>query len=175
MGKTKEYIPEKLIIGILATEKQLPDSLIRRVVDDFGSIERVDGPYPFNYTTYYNDEMGEGIQKYFLTFDRLVSPDRLADIKEQTNLIEEEWSSGNKRSVNLDPGILSETRFILATTKDRGHRVPLKNGMYAEVTLIYMHKEFQTLPWTYADFCDPQYRNLLKEIRKSYLRQIKVT
>ncbi|NQT57654.1 MAG: DUF4416 family protein [Bacteroidetes bacterium] len=173
MGKTKEYIPEKLIIGILAIEIQLPEPLIHRVVNDFGPIERIDGPYPFDYTQYYNDEMGENIQKYFLTFNQLVAPDRLAEIKELTNQIEEEWSSGNKRSINLDPGILSETRFILATTKNRGHRVPLKNGMYAEVTLIYMHKEFQPLPWTYADFCDPIYRNLLKEIRKSYLQQIK--
>jgi len=173
MGKTKEYIPEKLIIGILTIEKQLPELLIKRVVNNFGHIERIDGPFPFDYTKYYNEEMGENIQKYFLTFDHLVLPDCLAEIKELTNLIEKEWSSGKKRSINLDPGILSETRFILATTKDRGHRVPLKNGIYAEVTLIYMHKEFQPLPWTYADFCDPQYRILLKEIRKSYLQQIK--
>jgi hypothetical protein len=173
MGKTKEYIPEKLIIGILTVEMKLPESLIQRVVDKFGDIERIDGPYPFDYTKYYNDEMGENIQKFFLTFDQLVSPDQLAEIKELTNLIEEEWSRGDKRSLNLDPGFLSETRFILATTKDRGHRVPLKNGIYAEVTLIYMHKEFQTLPWTYADFCDLKYRTLLKEIRKSYLQQIK--
>jgi len=173
MGITKEYIPEKLIIGILTVEKKLPDPLIQRVVKNFGSIERIDGPYPFTYTQYYNEEMGEDIQKFFLTFEKLVSPDCLAEIKEFTNLVEDEWSSGNKRSINLDPGILSETRFILATTKDRGHRVPLKNGMYAEVTLIYMHKEFQPLPWTYADFCDPKYRILLKEIRKSYLQQIK--
>ncbi|MCK5156994.1 MAG: DUF4416 family protein, partial [Spirochaetales bacterium] len=109
----------------------------------------------------------------FLTFNQLVEPDRLAEIKELTNLIEEEFRSGNKRRVNLDPGILSETRFILATTKDRGHRVPLKNGIYGEVTLIYMNKEFKPLPWTYADFCDPVYRNLLKEIRKLYLKQLK--
>jgi Domain of unknown function (DUF4416) len=173
MGKTKEYTPEKLIIGILSVEKQLPEPLIQKIVSNFGSIDRIDGPYPFDYTKYYNEEMGENIQKFFLTFDRLVSPDQLAEIKELTNMIEEEWSIGDKRSINLDPGILSETRFILATTKDRGHRVPLKNGMYAEVTLIYMHKEFQPLPWTYADFCDPQYRTLLKEIRKSYLQQIK--
>ncbi len=173
MGKTREYTPEKLIIGVLAVEKMLPETLIQRVVKDFGPVARIDGPYPFDYTQYYNEEMGENIQKYFLTFEQLVSPDRLAEIKEITNLIEDEWSIGNKRSINLDPGILSETRYILATTKDRGHRVPLKNGMYAEVTLIYMHKEFQPLPWTYADFCDPTYRILLKEIRKSYIQQIK--
>ncbi|MBL7005734.1 MAG: DUF4416 family protein [Spirochaetia bacterium] len=173
MGKTKEYIPEKLIIGILTVEQQLPDALLQRVVNEFGPVERIDGPFSFDYTRYYNEEMGENIQKYFLTFAQLVLPDRLAEIKEFTNQVEEEWSSGSKRRVNLDPGILSETRFILATTKDRGHRVPLKNGMYAEVTLIYMQKEFQPLPWTYADFCDLKYRTLLKEIRKFYLQQIK--
>ena len=173
MGKTKDFIPEKLIIGILVSELKLPEPLIIRLKNDFGTIERVDGPYPFNYTQYYNDEMGDTIQKFFLTFNQLVEPDRLAEIKELTNLIEEEFRSGNKRRVNLDPGILSETRFILATTKDRGHRVPLKNGIFGEVTLIYMNKEYRPLPWTYADFCDPVYRNLLKEIRKSYLKQIK--
>ena len=173
MGKTKDFMPEKLIIGILASEQKLPDQLIVKLENEFGTIERIDGPHPFNYTKYYNDEMGDAIQKFFLTFNQLVEPDRLAEIKELTNLIEEEFRSGNKRRVNLDPGILSETRFILATTKDRGHRVPLKNGIYGEVTLIYMNKEFKPLPWTYADFCDPVYRNLLKEIRKLYLKQLK--
>ncbi len=64
--------------------------------------------------------------------------------------------SDGKRQVNLDPGILSEERLILATGKNYTHRIYLRNGIYGDLTLIYGKGSYRTLPWTYPDYSDPR-------------------
>ncbi len=49
------------------------------------------------------------------------------------------------RPVNIDPGYLNLGKFLLATTKDQAHRVYLRDGVYAEVTLRYQAGAFE--PW----------------------------
>ena len=174
MGGRKGFTVEKLIVGTLSQHLQLPESICLLLQDQYGELERKDGPFPFNYTHYYDAEMGGDLQKHFLTFRRLVDPSTLPDIKLFTNRIEQQYAAPDgRRTVNLDPGLLSTGRFILATTKDRGHRIPLTSGIFGEVTLIYSSRQFQPLPWTYDDFAGDSYRELLKEIRRSYLDQLK--
>ncbi len=62
--------------------------------------------------------------------------------------IEDAFREGGDRTLNLDPGLLSLSRFALATTKDGSHRIPLRDGIYAEVTLVYERGGFHPLPWT---------------------------
>ncbi len=173
MGAIGEFTPEKLIIGVLSTRLERHPELEKELLAVFGEIEAVFGPYPFSYTDYYVPEMGPDIQRMFYVCKDLVSPSMLSKIKRTTDSIEESFKEEGLRKINLDPGILSRDRFILATTKDRGHRIPLQDGIYGEVTLIYMNKGFQSLDWTYTDFKTEEYRNLLKEIRKSYLKQLR--
>lgn len=90
--------------------------------------------------------MGGNPSRYFLVFKDLVDPARLAAIKRETNDIEERFVENGGRRINLDPGILSAGSFILATTKNRSHRIPLSDGIYAEVTLIYFNHRFNALP-----------------------------
>jgi hypothetical protein len=96
-----------------------------------------------------------------------------------TNKIEEEYtgaaSSGAAagRKVNLDPGLLNLSRFILATTKDNSHRIPLEKGIYGELTLQFSKKDFQTLPWTYPDYTTREYRDILIRIREIFKNNLK--
>lgn len=173
MGTEHEFVREKLIIGVLSTRDDRMQELKKILQTAFGEIEAGYGPYPFTFTDYYDSEMGEGIDRYFYVLRDLYDPGELSSIKLRTNEIEQCFAEEGSRKINLDPGMLSRDRFVLATTKDRGHRIPLRSGIYGEVTLIYMHKGFQKLPWTYTDFTTELYRDLLKDIRKSYLRQLR--
>lgn len=173
MGRISAFRPEKLVIGVLSTRPERMDELTGSLNEHFGEIERIIGPFPFTFTSYYDAEMGEGISRYFYVMRDLIEPDKLADIKIRTNRIETSFTEDGLRKINLDPGSMSIDRFVLATTKDRGHRIPLRRGIFGEVTLIYMKGGFQTLPWTYADFRTEEYRNLLKEIRTSYISQLR--
>lgn len=173
MGSVRTFTQERLIIGVLCSDSHLIGDLSSRLMQEFGPLQEVFGPFPFTYTDYYDREMGTPIERYFFVIEELVDPCRLSAIKRQTNELEQQYVKEGGRKVNLDPGLLSAHRFILATTKDRGHRIPLQEGIYGEVTLVYTNKEFQSLDWTYTDYRTPEYRSLLKDIRKSYLEQLK--
>jgi len=168
MGSIKSFTGEKLIIGILSTIPEQQDKVEQFLREEFGGIDFRSRLLPFEFTNYYNPEMGKGIKKWFISFENLIDPSLLYDIKIRTNRIEKIFSIGGKRKMNLDPGMMSRNRFILATTKNNGHRVPLRQGIYAEVTLLFVNRKFQALPWTYADFRSEEYQHILLEIRQLY-------
>ena len=173
MGLIRAYIPAQLVVGVLSSWPEKQQELILRVQDLFGLVLEVTKPVPFLFTDYYNKEMGTPIERFFIVFKNLVDPSTLAQIKMDTNTLEEHFLEDGRRRINLDPGILSGDNFILATTKDRSHRIPLCHGIFGEVTLIYTKGAFQILPWTYADYKSDEYRALFKEFRTRYLSQLK--
>ncbi len=173
MGVIGGFTPEKLIMGILTTVPDRTEELLGILNREFGPVDYLSPELDFNYTDYYVPEMGSPIRRIFASFENLADPESLADIKKKTISIELLFAVDGKRRVNLDPGMMSLDRFMLATTKDNGHRVPLKDGIYAEVTLLFVSKQFQPLPWTYADYRSSEYMKILSEIRKKYKEDLK--
>lgn len=168
----RSYDKSLLMMGVLSV-KGLPLTLKEKLEKEFGPIGIITDPFPFSFTDYYVPEMGDGIERFFLAFQSLVNPDDLARIKTITNELEMEWADGDDRKINLDPGLISESNLILATTKNRSHRIAIGMDLYGEVTLIYHKKAWQTFPWTYADFrSEPvqasmlSFRNYYLELRK---------
>ncbi len=163
MGKNKEFGREILVMGLLSVlESQDDADALRSILEQrFGPIRMQTPRQFFQWTDYYNSEMGQPIWRSYIEFETLVDPSLLADIKLATNEIEERFAVDGRRRVNLDPGLLAPGRFVLATTKDRAHRLALKDGIYAELTLIYEKKAFHALPWTYPDWASEPVRLLL--------------
>lgn len=173
MGEINGYIHEKLIIAVLISHTDMFDKLIKKLTETFGQIDYKSEFLNFNYTDYYDSEMGNSIKRVFFSFHTLVSPDKLADIKILTNDIENNFLIKGKRKVNIDPGMLSVKRFMLATSKNNGHRIPLQKGIYGEVTLLFVNKNFKALPWTYIDYQSEEYSCILKNIRAIYKDNLK--
>ncbi len=163
MGRNGEFGREILVMGLLSVlERQEDmDALKAALEAGFGPIRTHTPKQLFQWTDYYDSEMGLPIWRSYIEFETLVDPSRLARIKLDTNEIEENFAVGGKRRVNLDPGLLAPGRFVLATTKDRAHRLALRDGIYAELTLIYEKKAFHALPWTYPDWASEPVRLLL--------------
>ena len=116
--------------------------------------------------------MGDDITRRWWVFDSLCDPAELAGMKHATNTIEQQFlNAQGGRQVNIDPGIISMSNVILATTKNYSHRIYLGKGIYAEVTLLFTAKSFTVLDWTYPDYRESstidffnQARTLLKDI-----------
>ena len=174
MGSRKPFVPVKLIIGVLSTHSEYHEELYSLLKQRFGPIEEVTPEVPFTFTDYYNEEMGASPQRFFLVFSHVIDPSALVACKLETNKLEKRFADGGNRTVNLDPGILSAENLILATTKNRGHRIPLAHGIYGEVTLMYTNKSFQSFSWTYADYASEGCKQLFIRLRQAYLRQIKM-
>ena len=172
MGQILPFTPEKLIVAILISRRRVRSSLFEQLENSYGRIDYASPDLPFPYTHYYDEEMGTPITRLIVSFGRLVDPGTLALIKMQTNRLESEYAEEGKRKVNLDPGLLSLSRLILASSKDGSHRIPLERGVYAEVTLVYEGGEYRALPWTYPDYASSQYRSILKQMRNLYRAQI---
>ena len=139
----------------------------------YGPIELISEPFEFNFTDYYQREMGPGILRCFCLFNDLVDQGRLATIKLETNDLEAQFASDGGRRINIDPGILSANRFVLASGKDAPHRIYIGQGVFAELTLVYESKRFRGLPWTYPDYLDERTLAFLDNARKYYIAMLK--
>ena len=168
MAVAREYEKCALVMGILSSCEERRSELFNELEKHFGKILIVSKTMDFSFTDYYDKEMGGRPVRYLLLFENTVDPSSLADIKTATNTLEMQFLGSSGRQMNIDPGLLSLSSFILATCKDRSHRIPLKNGIYAETTLIYQDRDFQTLPWTYADYASDEVRAVLREFRTIY-------
>ncbi len=173
MGRIKEFTPEKLIIGILLGPGIELQMVTERLEEIFGKIDFSSRKIPFTFTNYYAREMGNELFRYFISFEELKDPSTLASIKLKTNEIELYFSLEGKRRVNLDPGSMALSRFVLASTKESSHRIPLEKGIYGEITLMFERKSFRPLEWTYPDYRSETYIEILNRIRRIYWAQLK--
>lgn len=173
MGKPKRPKRVKLIIAMLARNKKLFDSIEEFFIKDFGEIDYRSPVLLFTHTAYYRKEMGHPLKRRFLSFKKLILPETISKIKTITNSLEGRFATQKggslKRQINIDPGYLSDSKLILVTAKDYSHRIYLKNGIYAEVTLAWKRGTFQPFEWTYPDYKTREYIDILNSIRKMYM------
>lgn len=173
MGAVFDFEKEKLIVGVIYHEKEILDRVMDILTAEFGEIDAVSEEFSFSeeFSTYYDEEIGgEGFRRIY-SFKELVDPARQADIKIRTNEIETEFSIDGKRKINLDPGFINHGRLMLATTKETGFRVPLKDGIYTELTLFWARGGWQKFPWSYRDYQSERVQKFITEVRKSYLAE----
>jgi len=177
MGQISKPKPVNLIAGILTNIPELLGQIGETLEKYFGLIDLRSDVLPFTFTDYYNEEMGKGILRQFYSFEKLIMPDELASIKVQTNHIEESITTSKKypvkRPINIDPGYMNESRLILASTKDFSHRIYLRDGIYAEVTLNYRGGRYESFPWTFPDYKSSDYHKFLLKARELYVRKLK--
>ena len=173
MGATYDFENEKLIIGVIYHDEEVLRQALDILTREFGEIEAVSEEFSFSgeFSTYYDEEIGgEGLRRIY-SFKETVDPTRQADIKIRTNEIEAEFSVDGKRKINLDPGFINHGRLLLATTKETGFRIPLKEGIYTELTLFWARGGWQKLPWTYRDYQSERVQKFITEVRHSYLAE----
>lgn len=163
----------KLFVGLLTSQLALLLQVYRMLEEKLGSIAISSPVLDFDYTDYYEAEMGAGLKRQFLGFSNLVSPDKLVDIKLFTNDLEQTLAEEGKRRVNLDPGYLTAAKVVLVTTKDFAHRLYLGRGIYGEVTLLFRHRKFEPLPWAYPDYRSEAYQHFFQELRAGYMAQLR--
>lgn len=165
--------PAKLVVGCFLADQALMEPVAQDLADAFGAVDGVSPWFAFDFTTYYAAEMGAPLFRRFLTFRPLIRQRKLSWIKCETNRIEKRYAEAGRRRVNIDPGYLLLSRFVLATGKNYTHRIYIGRGIYADLTLVYGKGGYETLPWTYPDYADAGIRNYLLAVRKKYVLELK--
>jgi hypothetical protein len=166
-----------LVVAIFSRHDAALAQARERLSEAFGPIGLAGDPYSFQHTSYYSPTMGPGLVKQLLAFRDLVPLDSLAQRKRKAIAIETELKSGgefpDERPINIDPGLLTLGKFMLATTKDQAHRLYLRDGIFAEVTLRYEDGEWVPWPWTYADYREDAVRAFLNRCREYYKERLR--
>ncbi|MBI3098706.1 MAG: DUF4416 family protein [Planctomycetes bacterium] len=162
----------RLAVGVLTGAPDLLAEIRATLAAEHGPVDLELGPLPFDFTRYYEPEMGTGLVRAIFSFERTIDAASLPDLKRRSISLEEEFARrhaarlGVRRPVNLDPGYITPSKLVLATTKDFSHRVYLRDGIFAEVTLHWQDGVFRPQPWTYPDYRTPAYLDFFSAVRR---------
>jgi len=165
-------IPVKFICAFIYSRQDLYEKAKDILSKKYGKIDFESSVIDFSFTDYYYAEMGQPLYRRFISFENLRDPAEFADIKLFCIKLEKKFSHKKKRRVNIDPGYINEAKLVLTTTKDFSHRIYLKKGIYAEVTLHYYDGQFRDFSTTFPDYRTSLYKEIFHEIRDSYREQV---
>ena len=156
MAKPEIVEPVIRICAVISRHASARQWAVQQLTEVWGQPLHISGELPFHAGGFYQPSMGADLVKRLVAFRSLSDPGGLADWKRQCNQFETEYAASHRhdesRPLNLDPGYLSQAKLVLATTKDRDHRIYLRDGIFAEVTLNYMGKRWVHHRWTYPDY-----------------------
>ena len=171
MGEINDPQPALLLLAVTSRYDHALAWAQRRSAAELGPLGQQSEAFDFTETDYYQASMGRDLKKQFLTFQTLIDPGRLPQIKRMTNALEQEYAGQHKhpeaRPLNLDPGYLTLAKLVLASTKDHAHRIYLNLGIYAEVTLNYRNRGWQRSDWTYPDYQREDFQEFFTRCRQT--------
>lgn len=169
--------PPRRVLAIVAAFSRYDTALDwtrETAADAWGPVALASERFSFEHTSYYAPTMGSDLAKVFFAFEALIEPDELVPRKHRSNQWEQQYRDqhdhAESRPLNIDPGYVTEAKLVLASTKDRDHRIYLSDGMYAEVTLFFRAGRWQPRPWTYPDYRSAGYHRFFTRCR-DYLRK----
>jgi len=167
MGKIKAAEPALLFVSTLYSSSDIFNYSKEILEKNFGDILFISPSLPWEYSSYYKDEIGWPLFRQFIFFKNLIDPELLTDIKLKTNEIESALSSEGKRRINFDPGYLTLSKVVLASTKNYSHRIYLGKGIYGEITLIYREGIYSPHLFTYRDYQDKTHIDIFMKARET--------
>ncbi len=168
MSTRGEFKNAKYFCGLIFRQESFAAGALDRLRRLLSEVDGRSAVIPFTQTPYYRAEMGEPLFRQFVSFREWLGPDRLPGIKLAAMRLEGEMAVEGRRTVNIDPGYLSEANVIIATAKNHYHRVPLTDGVYAHMEYVLKDGRIQFLPWTYPDFQSAPYLEFFNDLRERF-------
>jgi Domain of unknown function (DUF4416) len=169
MGEIHQPAPALLMVAAISRSEAALEWAQERCVAHYGPAALASAAFDFSETDYYTRTMGVGLKKQFFAFEQLIDPGQLATIKRETNGWEAAYAAlgrhAEPRPLNLDPGYITPAKLVLASTKDHAHRLYLRDGIYAEITLMYRQRQWQALEWTYPNYRRDDYQRFFTQCR----------
>lgn len=167
---TNQPEPALLLVSVLGHDDDQLLAVFPELEKQFGPLDCLTPKLPFDFSPYYEREMGRPLCRRLAVFAEPFHREQLPAVKNLTNSLEGRLADpSGRRTVNLDPGYLAIEHLVLATTKKSYHRPYLGEGIYADLTLIYQHGGYRALPWTYPDYASEYYTGFFAEVRSKLL------
>jgi hypothetical protein len=169
MGDIRAHPPVLRLLAAFSRHPAALDWARARAEADWGPDALESPRFDFTETAYYEPTMGQGLAKTFWAFEPPAEPAELPAWKLAANAWEAEYATlgrhAEPRPVNLDPGYLTAGKLVLASTKDHAHRVYLRDGVFAEVTLYFKDGAWREREWTFPDYRRADYHRFFDTCR----------
>ena len=176
MGQIHPHYPVLLVAAITSRYGEAIEWAIAQASQAWGPVSLQSDLFDFQETGFYEKTMGGDLRKQLVAF-QWFDPANLPGCKIASNQWEEQYARDHAhpeaRPLNIDPGYITEAKLVLATTKDRDHRVYLRDGIYAEVTLHYQQNRWTESRWTYPDYRRTDFQSFFTECRNHLRNQLK--
>jgi hypothetical protein len=173
MSKPFEHKPVPFFVGIIASCAEVWEE-VRPKLAEIGAIDFYSDKLRFDdFTDYYRPEMGGELLRFWAAFDAYHPVEKLVDFKLLALELENAYSTGDNRSINIDPGYMTEAKVILASFKDFSHRIYLSRSVFADMQLIYRDGRWSAYPWTFADYKSSVAQAFFCRLRGKYRENIR--
>ena len=165
--------PGKALIGVLFQKDDIYQQFLRHLETIEVEIELESEICKFDSTDYYQEEMGSGLYRIFLSLKGLYPVEQSVSLKNETNSWENEWKEAGKRTLNLDPGYLDLHKVVLLSGKEGPQKIYLGGGIWADLNLIRKAGRFEALPWTFQDLRESRYHSFFERVRENLKLDLK--
>jgi hypothetical protein len=155
----------KLIIALMYSK--YPKNIVSALEKKFGKVKVKSQEINFAFTVYYEKEFGKDLKKTYFCFDENFDIEKLADVKLFCFELEKINSKNGNRLVNIDPGYVTKNAVVLASFKERAHRIYLKEGVYADLELVFEKNEWHSFQWTFADIKENRVKDFLNTVKET--------
>jgi len=162
----------KPIVGIITSRTDLLDAVLSDLKGYFGVTDILGEWRVFDHTNYYEEEMGAGLKRCFVSFEKLLPPEAAVEFKGWTTDVENRYRVDDRRKVNLDAGYLDSNKVVLVTGKHGGHKIAVAPAVWIDFLLWY-NKGWLAHPWAFPDFRDGGFFPTFMKMRTRFKAQIR--
>ena len=152
---SKPSRPKKVLLftAVLLSKEVDVDEINRLLAKKIGAMCFCSKLMNFVWSDYYEDEMGKGLKRFFVIYEKPAERQDIVKYKKICDKLELKYLKNGKRTINIDPGIITPENIVLATNKAFFHRIYIKDGVYAEVTLFYKKGTYHPIEyWTFPEY-----------------------
>lgn len=161
-------LPGMISVSVLANQPESWKIAETEMIQAYGPILERSAQIDFVFSKYYDQEMGQNIQRAYWVFSTYCHPADYYKEKLKCIAIEDRYRIKDSRIFNLDVGFIELDKFILLSTKPATYRIYLNEGVYAQSTYYFKDHSYHPWPWTYADYRIDIVLNFFTNMRNIY-------
>lgn len=186
-GKTSNSIPinpmanplqfsenAALLAFVLQPGPEWNPEILDSLRKSWGNIRHLGKLFPFDRTEYYTSEMGKGLFRGVVSFERTVAPQQIGLEKERSNALERELSPQESgRRVNIDIGYMDLDKIVLPSYKRGPFKLYAGKGLWLDMILHYAKGRFLPTAWAFDDFRRNPYEHDLLLVREKFKKAMR--
>ena len=176
MAEKKQFCePVQLLAFVLQRGPEWNAELLQKLEETWGAIRHKGKLFAFDKTDYYTPEMGDGLYRGVLSFEKCIPAETIAQEKARSNEFELAFANAGSehRCVNIDIGYMDLDKVVLPSYKRGPFKLYAGEGVWLDMLLTYAKGEFHPTAWAFDDFKRNPYQHDLQLIRERWRKSVR--